>query len=482
MDTNRRLTVVALMLAMFLSAMEATAVSTAMPTVIGDLGGVELYSWIFTVYMLTSTVSVPIWGKLADLFGRKPVMLVGLAVFLVGSGLSGTVGDIYQLIVFRALQGLGAGAMQTTSLTIIGDLFNLKERAKVQGFFAAVWGVAGISGPLLGGFIVDAVNWRWIFFINLPFGLVSAVLLALVYRENIAKKQRSLDWLGAALLTGSCLALLSAAGGVHAGELGTVGVLLLFAFICNEKHAPEPILPMKLFSQRLIATASVIGALAGGAMFSIVTYLPLLVQGANNGSPTEAGATLTPMMVGWPIASTIAGRLIHKTGFKIFVFIGTSVTMASTIALALSMQNGWPFWTTYVSTFIFGVGMGLTNISLLLSVQTSVPWEQRGVATASTMFFRQIGGTMVVGLLGGILTKSLLDDGDVSPKVINDLLGPLHGKNLDPMLLQQLHHVLSDALHPIFWVVAGLGVAFFLCGLLFPKSAPVVPTSTATNS
>ncbi len=469
-ETNRRLTVVALMLAMFLSAMEATAVSTAMPTVIGDLGGVEFYAWIFTVYMLTSTITVPIWGKLADLYGRKPVMLSGLALFLIGSALSGTVGDIYQLILFRAIQGLGAGAVQTTSLTIIGDLFTLKERAKVQGYFSAIWGLAGISGPLLGGFIVAATSWRWIFFVNIPFGLAATVLLVTSYRENLEKKKRSLDWLGAALLTASCLSLLTAAGGVHAGELGAAGILLLFAFIHTEKRVPEPLLPMKLFSSRLIATASVIGALAGGAMFSLVTYLPLYVQGAANGSPTEAGAALTPMMVGWPIASTITGRLVTRYGFRRFVFLGTFLTMLATIAIAFGMAHYWPLAPIYGATFAFGIGMGLTNTALLLSVQTSVPKEQRGVATASTMFFRSIGGTMVVGVLGGYLALSLLDDGDLSPKVINELLGPLHGVNLDPLVLKQLHTVLGNALHPIFWVVAGLGVAFFLCGLLYPAA------------
>lgn len=457
------------MLAMFLAAMEATAVSTAMPTVIGDLGGVEYYSWVFTVYMLTSTISVPIYGKLSDLFGRKPVLLSGLGLFLLGSGLSGMASGIGPLIAFRALQGLGAGAVQTTAMTIIGDLFTLKERAKIQGFFAAVWGVAGISGPLLGGFIVKSVSWRWIFYINLPFGLASTAVLLFAYRETITKKDRHLDWQGAALLTFGAVALLAAASGVYPGQLGLAGLALLAAFVRVEATAAEPILPLGLFKQRLIATASVIGALAGAAMFSIVTYLPLYIQGAASGSPTEAGAALTPMMLGWPLASTLTGRLVPRHGFKLFVTLGTLLTALSTVALALGIANHLPLAVLYAATFVFGFGMGLTNTAVLLSVQTSVPWEQRGVATASTMFFRTIGGTMVVGILGSYLAEVLRRNGDLSAGVINDLLGPLHGGNLAPDVLMRLHQALAGALTPIFMVVAAIGGMFFLFGLLFPR-------------
>jgi EmrB/QacA subfamily drug resistance transporter len=467
--TNRRFTTVALLLSMFLAAMEATAVSTAMPTVIGDLGGVNLYAWVFTAYMLTSTVTVPIFGKLSDLFGRKPVMLIGLGIFLLGSVLSGMATSIVSLILFRALQGLGAGSVQPTTLTIVGDLFTLKERSKLQGFFAAVWGIAGISGPLLGGFIVAQMNWRWIFFINLPFGLLATVGLVVFYHENLEKKPPPrLDWLGAVTMTVCVVAALVAAGGIHAVPLGILALVALAAFFVAEKKAPEALLPFDLFSQRLIAVASVLSALTGAVMFAAITYLPLYVQGAVGGSPTEAGATLTPMMVGWPIASTLSGRAIPRFGFRIFIRAGSVLVGLGTLLLALGIQLQWPFAMVYVAMGFTGIGLGLVNTSLMISVQTSVPWERRGVATASTMFFRSIGGTLGVGFLGAWLAVQLAGQAGITQEIINALLGPEHGASLPAADLGHLTAALKGAIEPIFWVLFALGACFLGGGLAYP--------------
>lgn len=473
--THRPLTVVALMLAMFLAAMEATAVSTAMPTVIGDLGGVELYAWVFTAYMLTSTVTVPIYGKLADLYGRKPIMMLGLALFLIGSALSGQAHSVGVLIAFRALQGLGAGAVQPISLTMIGDLFTLEERAKMQGVFAAIWGVAGVSGPLLGGLIVKYLSWRWIFYVNVPFGLASAAVLTFAYRETVAKKQVKLDWLGALTLTVGSVAVLAAANGFSPGPLYALGIALLVAFIFIERRAPDALLPVDLFTQRLMVVASASGALAGAAMFSIVTYLPLYVQAALGGSPTDAGGALTPMMVGWPIAATISSRFIPKRGFRVFVVSGLTTTLVAGVALALAAQLGGGLGALAIGSGLFGVGMGLMNTALIIAVQTSVPWQRRGVATASTMFFRVIGGTLAVGFLGGFLAYRLAAAPGATPDVINQLLGPEHGAKLGADALKGLSQTMHEVLVPIFWVTAGFTALATLASVFFPRSAAASP-------
>lgn len=468
--THRSLTVVALMLAMFLAAMEATAVSTAMPTVIGDLGGVELYAWVFTAYMLTSTVMVPIWGKLADVFGRKPVMLGGLVIFLVGSAASGAASSVETLIIFRALQGLGAGAIQTTSMTVIGDLFTLEERGKMQGFFAAMWGFAGISGPLLGGFIVKYLSWRWIFYVNVPFGLAAAGLLLMCYHENIAKKSARLDWGGALALTVGCVALLAAANDLLPNRTAPLAIAALAAFAFIERKVADPLLPFALFRQRLMAVVSICGALSGAAMFSIVTYIPLLVQGGMGGSPTEAGGALTPMMVGWPVASAISGRYITRLGFRRFVVAGLALSAVAAGLLAYGVSHSWSLWGLSVGTGLFGLGMGLMNTAMIIAVQTSVPWQQRGVATASTMFFRVMGGTLAVGFLGGWLAHALEGRPGVTPEIISKLLASAHGSSdLGPEIASVLNAALHDVLTPIFIVVAIFSVIAAILGFAFPK-------------
>src|SRR5437660_3559 len=345
MKTNRPLTVISLLLSLSMAAMEMTVVSTAMPTVVGDLGGIHLYSWVFTGYLLTSTVSVPLFGKLADLYGRKPVLLAGIGVFLLGSIASGLAGGIGTLIAFRALQGLGAGAMQPTTLTIVGDIYNLEERSRMQGVFGAVWGVAGLIGPLLGGIIVKYLSWRWVFFINVPAGIAAAALLVGALHENVERRRHSLDWAGAGLLTVGLTALLI---GVHGGRAALLGLpvaaLSLLVFLVVERRAPEPVLPLDLFRQRVIGVATVAGALVGAGMISMVTYVPLYVQAILGGSPTEAGGS---------VASDAADRLLgpeHGAGLDPDVLRG--------LAASLQAGLGTVFWA------IAGISIAAAVISL----------------------------------------------------------------------------------------------------------------------
>ncbi|MGC4000661.1 MAG: MDR family MFS transporter [Anaeromyxobacter sp.] len=299
--THRALTVMALLLGMFLAAMEMTVVSTAMPTVAGELGGLHLYAWAFAGYMLTATVSVPIWGKLADLRGRKGVMLVGLVLFLVGSAACGFAPDMRALIAARAVQGLGAGAIQPTTLTIVGDLFDVRTRGRMQGLFGGVWGLAGLVGPLVGGALVHFLSWRWVFWINLPFGVASALVLASAYHERPERHAHRLDLGGAALLSVAVVAALLAARSPATGRVAApVAVAALLLFLWVERRAVEPLLPLDLFRQRVIAVASGAGALVGAAMIGMVTFVPLWLQAVVGASPTQAGGAIAPMAVGWP--------------------------------------------------------------------------------------------------------------------------------------------------------------------------------------
>ena len=464
--THRPLTVVALMLAMFMAAMEMTVVSTAMPTVISELGGIRLYSWVSTAYMLTSTVTVPIYGKLADLYGRKPIILVGIALFLVGSMASGQAQTMNQLIAFRALQGVGAGAMQPIALTIIGDIFTLEQRAKMQGLFGAVWGVAGLIGPLLGALIVRALSWRWVFYVNVPFGLAAAGILIFALHETVDKKPHVLDIAGALVLSLAVVGLLIGSQGYHPAILLSLSALVLFLFVVIERRAKEPLLPIDLFTQRVMAVASATSALTGGAMIALVTYVPLFVQGAQGSSPTQAGVAIVPMVIGWPIASAISGRLLPQIGFRPLIRLGLFVTAVSGVMTPFLFQGGVSLVVVAAVSAMFGVGMGLANTALIIAVQSSVGWKQRGVATASTMFFRTIGSTLAVGAMGGVLAASF--EGSVSPELANKLLSP-ERRTLDPAVLSAVRSVLQSGLHAIWWIIAGLCVAAFVVSLLFPE-------------
>jgi EmrB/QacA subfamily drug resistance transporter len=472
--TNRALTVVGLVLALAMGALEATVISTAMPTVIGDLGGIHYYAWVANAYLLASSVTVPIYGKLSDIYGRKPILLFGIAMFLFGSAASGASTSMGQLIVFRAIQGLGAGSMQPMAITIVGDIFDLEERSKMQGIFGAAWGLFGLIGPMVGGLIVHHLSWRWVFYINLPFGLAAAALVVTQLHERIEKKPHTLDFLGAGLLASAVVAVLMAASRLGARTTvlcAVVSLGLLAAFLVVERRAKEPVLPLSLFARPVMAVSSLIGALIGGAMIVTLTYVPLFVQGVLRGSPTAAGTAITPMVIGWPVASAIAGRLIPRVGFRPLILFGLAVTAAAGVALAL-VGTTHGLLGLRACTAAFGVGMGFANTALLIAVQTSVTWEQRGIATASTMFFRTIGGTIAVGVMGGVINASLMADASIPEDAASRVLSREGAAALPPDLLAHLGAALASGLGTVFWIVAGMGVLAFLTSLWFPH----VPT------
>ncbi len=467
--THRPLTVAALLLGMFMAAVELTIVSTAMPSVIADLGGIRHYSWVFTGYLLASTLTVPLYGKLSDLYGRKPIMLIGIAFFLAGSTASGLSANMNQLIAFRTLQGLGAGAMQPVALTIVGDIFNLEERARMQGLFGAVWGLAGLVGPVLGGIIVKTLSWHWVFFVNIPFGLASAALLVVALHEHVEKKRHALDLGGAGVLAVAVLALLLGSQSRQFVLPMAVAVVGFLAFGWVEKRVAEPILPLDLFRTPVMFVSSLAGVLIGGAMLATVTYVPLYVQGILGGSPTEAGSAITPMVIGWPIASALGGRMLPRIGYRPIIWVGSVMSLAAAVWLALTLSGGGAMGSLRGSMALFGAGLGFANTALLIAVQTSVPWKRRGVATASTMFFRSIGGAIAIGVTGGVLARALASRPGVPAEAANRLLGPTHGRGLSPEVLDSLSEALAGGLHAVFWIVTGIAAAALVSVLFFPR-------------
>jgi len=457
------------LLATFLAATESTIIATAMPSVVADLGGLELYGWVGALYMLAMTVTIPIHGKLADLWGRKPVILSGIVMFLIGSAACGLAPSMGTLICARVVQGIGAGGVQPIAMTIVGDMFPPRERARIQGVFGAVWGVAAIVGPLLGGLIVRALSWRWVFYFNIPFGLIAMVLLSLSLgpRPVSIKGRRPMDFAGAALLSTAVLALLAGVGGHGAAILLPTAAIALVLFVLVERTHVEPLLPMDLMRQRIIAVSSAAGAVVGGVMTASVIYLPLFAQAVMQASPTQAGATVAPMLIGWPIASALSGRLLLVVGTQPLVRLGFSLVALSAIGLDVLVHAGASANALRVCMFAFGIGMGLANTALIITVQDSVPFSRRGVATASTMFFRTIGGAVAVGILGAVLAHALA--GRVPESVLDALLGPDHGRSLGAEAVDRYRSEMQIGMAPIFHVLAAMSVLGAALGMFFPR-------------
>lgn len=400
----------------FLAAIEATIVATAMPTVVQQFGGLAHYSWVFSGYMLTSTVTTPVWGRLADVYGRRLPYLLAIGLFLLGSTLCGVATSMTQLIAFRALQGVGAGGMLPLGMVILGDMFSLEERARAQALFAGVWGVASIAGPLLGALLTESASWRWIFFMNLPFGAVAAFLVGRYLVDRLPEKRAVIDYLGAALLMSAVSALMLALNntGTTDAALGprTVEVLYVVAgllgaaFLYMERRTAEPILPLSLLGNRMVATTTLSGTLLGVAIFGALAFVPLYVQSALGRSAREAGGVLTPLLLGWVSMSIVTGRLLPRVGFRPFILGGLTCVTVGFLGLAV-VGPDTPMWRMHVDLGLMGIGMGMTMLSLLLAVQSAVAREQLGVATSLGQFTRSIGGAVGVAVMGAVVSSAM---------------------------------------------------------------------------
>ncbi len=415
-EGRRRRVLLGIVLAIFLGAMESTVVATAMPKVVASLGGLAIYSWVFSGFLLTSTVGMPLWGRLSDLYGRRPTYLTGLAIFLAGSALSGAAGGMVELIAFRMLQGFGAGSLITIGMTIVGELFPLERRARMQGYFSAVWGVASVVGPLLGGLLTDYISWRWVFFVNLPFGVLAMGLIGSALAGEARRTRRPIvDYAGLLLFAGGISALL--VGVVAAGQAGAwwrpeVGLPLavaggaLGAFVAVERRAREPIVPLRLFANRIVLAAVVTGFLAGMAMFGSLSFVPLFMQAVVGASATQAGFVLTPFVLGWVALSVISARLVLRVGYRTVVVLGMAC-----LAVAFVLFARWGVELTPAAAMrdvlVAGVGMGLNMVPMLIAVQSAVPRPDLGIATSMTQFFRAVGGAVGVSVMGTVMTRRL---------------------------------------------------------------------------
>ena len=404
-----------IMLSVGLIAIDATILATAVPSIVDDLGGFSQFPWLFSIFLLTQAVSVPIYAKFSDMFGRKPVMLVGITVFVVASVLCGLAWSMSALIAFRALQGLGAGAILPTSMTIIGDLYNVVERAKVQGYVASVWAMSSVVGPTLGGVFVDFVNWRWIFFINIPLGLLAGWMLQRHFHEEVNKTRHTIDYTGAVLLTvGSSLVIFALLeGGLlwpwwsvpSVAILGT-GVAALVAFGFVERRAAEPMLPGWIFRHRLINATNLVSVAVGVILIGLTSYVPLYVQEVLGTSALVAGLTLAGLTLGWPLAASTAGRLYLRLGFRSTALIGTALALLGG-GLLLLVSASSTVWQIGLTCFVIGLGMGLIASPTLVAAQSAVEWENRGVVTGTTMFARSMGSALGIAVFGAIANAVL---------------------------------------------------------------------------
>ena len=460
MNSYQKKITIALMIATFLSAIEGTIISTAMPAIVSKLGGIELISWVFAVYLLTSAVTTPIYGKLADLFGRKKVFLFETILFLIGSALCGLSQNMGQLILFRAIQGIGAGAVVPITFTIIGDIFSFEQRAKVQGLFSSIWGIAGIIGPLFGGFLVDYISWHWIFFINLPFGLITIWLIAKNLEEKIDKQKRKIDYGGALTFTLGTSALLLAllTGGSEFAwssniilTLFAISILFLAIFIFIQIKHPEPMLPFKVFKYREVSVSNLVSFLASGILIGVTAYIPLWVQGVLGKGAMFSGMILMPMSIGWPLGATLGSRLMIKYGPKPISFIGIILLALGSLSLtAISVST--PSWVILFIIFILGLGFGLSMTIYTIIVQSAVDWSLRGVATSSNTFFRTLGQTLGVAILGTYLNQQISSYAS-------------SGNDVPPTIL-------ANGLHGIFIILAALSLVSLFFAFWIPKDKP----------
>jgi EmrB/QacA subfamily drug resistance transporter len=400
----------ALMLSLFVAAMDSTVVGTALPTIARELGSFQLYPWIVAGYLITGTTTVPLWGRRADMRGRKPVLLSGLGIFVAASALCAASPSMPWLIVFRTLQGIGAGCIQPIVFTVVGDIFPLRQRARLQGFFSSMWAIAALVGPALGALFVSTIGWRWIFTINIPIGVVAAGLLW-GYREHRPelREARGLDVRGAALLTvGVALLLVGLGTGTQSATpiwpVAGAAILLLALFAWLEWRAQDPTLPLHLLRNRVIGPAILIGAIAGTLMFGVTAYVPLFVQSVQGGSAYAAGAAVAAMSIGWPIASATSGFVMVRVGYQRLVVAGALALVAGSVMLAVARPSSGVVWTG-VASLIIGIGMGAFTAPLLIVIQSSVGWAQRGAATAFNQFSRTIGGAVGVALMGVVLQR-----------------------------------------------------------------------------
>ena len=480
--TQRPLVIAAVMASMFMIAIEATIVSTAMPQIAAQLGGLHLYSWVFSSFLLTQTATTVVFGKLSDIYGRKPVLLAGIALFVIGSVFCGFATSIPVMIVFRFVQGIGAGAIQPVGITVVGDLYAAHERGKVQGFLASVWAISAVIGPLAGGLIVQHLNWAWIFWVNVPVGLVAAAGFVLFLHENVRREKHKLDIIGAAIFTAAIAVLMAAFGAVgtdtrEAGILLIVFIALAIAFVLQERRAADPMIAFGLWGHRPIAMANAAALLAGMALMGLTTFLPMYVQGVMARSALVAGFALTMTVVGWPVGATLAARSFGRFGLRPILILGAVLMPVGALAFVVLAPGSSPALAG-IGSIVMGFGMGLLSTASIVLIQDIVSWAQRGSATASNVFARNLGSTLGASALGAVLNYGLTHSGIARDDIEASLRELLSNPSAVSITQSSMREALQHSLHLTFWAIFVLSLVIVAVSLLVPaitlRAAPAV--------
>ena len=490
--TRRPLVLISVISAMFMIALEATIVSTAMPKVVGDLGGLQLYSWVFSAFLLTQTATTVVFGKMSDVIGRKRVVLAGIGVFLVGSILCGFAWSMPSMILFRLIQGVGAGAIMPMGMTIVGDLYSAQERGKIQGYLASVWAISSVLGPLAGGLIVQHAYWGWIFWINIPIGLAAAFGFVTQLHEKIDHVERKLDHLTAGLFTiaiAAVMALLTAVSSASSRDVALLVIATAVAvgvFVWRERRSPEPMISMKLWGRRPIAAANAASLLGGMIMIGLTTFVPVYVQGVMGRTALEAGFALSAMVLGWPLGATIASKLYVRFGLRPILLTGACLIPVGAAVYVFLSPASSP-WMAGIGSWIVGFGMGLLSSSSLVMIQEIVDWSERGSATSSFMFARSLGSTFGATVFGAVLNYGLAHSGSKIVATSDQLRDLLAGVSADPALAATLRGALEGSLHTTFISMFAIALLVTAAGLAAPrisigrKAAPAAMETAAAE-
>ncbi|MEW2506645.1 MDR family MFS transporter [Amycolatopsis sp. NPDC047767] len=474
----------AVMLSTGLVALDSTIIATAVPSVVGDLGGFSQFPWLFSVYLLTQAVTVPLYGKFADVLGRRPVMFFGIAVFLLGSVLCGAAWSMPVLIAARALQGVGAGAVQPISMTMVGDLYTVEERARVQGYVAGVWAVASVLGPALGGVFSEFLSWRWIFFVNLPLGAIAAWMLYRKFAERVERTRHRIDYAGAGLLITGCTLLILGLleGGVAWGWGSVVGVLIFVAsaaalvgFVLVERRAAEPVLPLWVFTRRTLVGGTLVALVVGATLMGLSSFLPTYAQGVLGHDALTAGFALAALTVGWPLAASLSGRLYMRIGFRDTAFIGAGLIVVG-VALTTLLGENTSLWSVAGAAFVVGAGLGLASSPTIVASQSSVGWERRGVVTATNMFGRSLGSAVGAAVFGAIANATLADRFAHPPAAVAghlpdsaDATSLVLGQNDHSAAAEYVRDSLTGATHNVFVAIAAVAALSIVALALMPR-------------
>ena len=463
----------------FMTGVEGTVVATAMPTIVSQLGGFELFSWVFSAYFLSQGVTIPIYGRLADLFGRKRVLFFGLTLFVIGSILCGLASSMFLLVIFRILQGIGAGAVQPINQTLIGDLYPPAMRARMAGFFSGIWGIAAIVGPVLGAFVIAYAGWAWVFWVTVPIALVASLLLAVALQERIQRRAHQIDYLGAALMSLAIGLLMYAF--IQANALGLIKFLAMVAlssvatvlFIVQERRAKEPILPLALWNNRVLSSANIGSFGVGCVVMASTTFLPAYIQGVMGYSPIVAGYALAIGSVTWIAGSAFGGQIMLRSSYRTATAIGGIFLLSGALVLiALEPERG-PWWAA-AGTSLVGIGMGLTQNTYTVASQSCVGWNERGTVTALISFSRMLGQTIGTAMYGGIVNLTLA--GLLGGNAVNRIMNPTLRDQLTTVEVGPVMHAVAGAIRNVYLGAAVLVLVIIAAGLSFPRGlSPIRP-------